>query len=792
MHSMLLDLVRSMPHPTWERFSETLDENVSVLLIHAPEGSGADWFAQCWRPGESRKTTWLTKDSYPQSPETLALQSHSSPSPSTLSVLFVESTRFSWDLLVGVPWAMIRTADLLLSQEEIANLLAAVAPSRQHQVPPEAGTAHIEGARRIYELTGGWLEPTLSLIQDPADTERAAAIMLPFVTDWVGRIEDGPAMALAAHLSSITAETLSSLFHQIPYGSTSVDAMVTAGVLREDDTGDYFLPTLLRQCLKRLVQQENAPSTEILAEAALKALVESEGLETALETAQKTRKWPALARLLGDHWPELFTSDARRIKRLLSLLPHPIVVRAFGDVAGVAIRMAMGAGADRMSFLLPSTEPHYPSDPVAQRLRSRSEKLALTPDYQALTIGLLELGHLRFTGHYTYSEEAASRLRVTLDRATGLHPVRPLLASVVELQSGISLHIGGNYLEAKRAYEAALYWANGAENTFQHANATGNLALIAAQAGYTQQAREWLAQHDQTIHHVGWGRAMVARGAELARVLNALTALDLETADAILESLPPEPDTDEFWSAHAYTLALRDILTGRSHEAMASTTYLRKERPYASQSALAEQLLDLADHIAQLHSPIRDPNTPGSTRSLGEHQSRFFEVLHRLLIGDARTAQTLLQAIPLSQMGPRWRNITISLYDLFNIDPPLGAPTSLIDDVIRGSAELIDLVIPYLSGSLEQTGDLNRLSPEQQQRLSNLPSVTLQRAARPQLTARENSVLHQLRLGKNRKEIAESEHLSENTVKSQLRSLYRKLRANSLEEALESARRWGY
>lgn len=790
--SMIDELLSSLDHPSLVRFSKTIDDDVSVLVVHAPHGSGVDWLLRGFCPDRARVTINVALDSYPQSSETLGLPSSGAASHSRPSVVILESTRFSWDLLAGISWQMVGAADLMLSAEEIAEFLTSVATSGVEPEDIEDEIGRAEEARRIYQLTGGWLEPTLKLVKNPADTEQARATMLPLVADWINRVGGGTAMAMAAHLSSFTPTALEALFREIDCEPTSAEAMVAAGVLREDDRGDYFLPTLVGECLKTLVQQKDPAATDALTEAALKALVISNDLETALEIAPKRRKWHVATRILGDPWPELFTSDARDIKRVISLLPRPVIIEAFGDAAGVAVRMAMGAGAERMTFPLPTTEPHYPSDPVAQRLRTQSEQLAQTPDHQALTIGLLELGHLRVSGHYTYSVGAASHLRRTLDRALSMEPIRPLLASVIELQTGISLHIGGRRLEAKHAYESALYWAESADSAFQHAYATSNLALLAAHSGYTQEARHWLQQHEKSIDSVGWGKSMVARGAHLARALNALAELDLATATAILDTLPPEPDTDEFWPAHAYTLALRDTLAGRPYRALASTVHLRQERPYASKSVLAEQLLNLADRIALLHAPTLNPTAPGNPRTRNAEQSRFFEVLHRLLLGDIEAARTLVQAIPLTQIGPRWRNITTTMYDFVDMAPPPGASTSLVDEVLNGAAELIDLVLPYVTGALKQSGDLARLSPEQHERLSKLPSVTLSKHARPQLTNREISVLHQLRLGRNRKAIAEADYLSENTVKAQIRSLYKKLNACSLEEALEAALKWGY
>ncbi|MBE1514912.1 LuxR C-terminal-related transcriptional regulator [Nesterenkonia halotolerans] len=787
---MLEELAKNAQHPTWERFATTMDDDVSVLMVHAPDGIGASWFTNSWRPGEDRRTTHVPADSYPQTASQLQLpESQSGTETASATVLLLESARFRWELLAETQWRMASAEDLLLSPAEIAELVSRIHALQDYAAISE--TSALEQAHRIYRATGGWLEPSLVLINDPAHTVQAQEMVLPFVARWVERVEAGQAIAMASYLPTITAASLDALFSEVSDEATTIEAMTTAGILREDSEGEYFLPEMIRGALQRLIRQDDPVAAEELTVAAMKTTTRSAGVELVLEQAHRRRKWQAFTHILGERWPDLFTSDARKINQLISLLPRRVVVSAFGDVAGVALRMAMGAGRDRMTFLLPSTEPHYPSDPVARRLREKSERLAADPDVQALTVGLLETGHLRLVGLYAHSDEAAGRLRQTLDQAMSLRPVRPLMASVVELQAGMSLHIGGSYLKAKHAYEAALYWAGGAESFFQHANATANLALLAAQGGYTADARQWLHQHDETIIHVGWGKNMVARGADLARVLIALTELDLPTADDMLNTLPSQPDTDELWPAHAYAIALRNILAGRAHEAVNTTTRMRKDRPYASQSALAEQLLSLADHLALLHSPTTQ-GAVSPRESVGAHQSRFFEVLHKLLLGDFDSAQTLLQAIPLTELGPRWRNITGSLYPLFDLHPPIPQPASLAKEVSEDSAELLDVVIPYLTGALEESGDINLLSTEQQQRLAQLPRITLQRAARPPLTTRELEILHLLRLGKTRRDIAALEHRSENTVKAQIRSLYQKLDANSLDEALDAALKWGF
>ena len=91
-----------------------------------------------------------------------------------------------------------------------------------------------------------------------------------------------------------------------------------------------------------------------------------------------------------------------------------------------------------------------------------------------------------------------------------------------------------------------------------------------------------------------------------------------------------------------------------------------------------------------------------------------------------------------------------------------------------------------------QVGRSLELEPAEFQRLGFvLDQAPTQLPKRPVLTAREQEVLRQLRAGMTRRQIAEAGFRSENTVKSQMRSLYRKLEAADVEQALENARAWG-
>ncbi|WP_188700851.1 LuxR C-terminal-related transcriptional regulator [Microbacterium nanhaiense] len=75
--------------------------------------------------------------------------------------------------------------------------------------------------------------------------------------------------------------------------------------------------------------------------------------------------------------------------------------------------------------------------------------------------------------------------------------------------------------------------------------------------------------------------------------------------------------------------------------------------------------------------------------------------------------------------------------------------------------------------------------------IADLPVLFRWTSAHPRLTQKELVVLHDLNRGFTLAETAENNSVSVNTVKSQRRSLYKKLDAGSAEEVLEKARHFG-
>lgn len=794
------ELLATTDHPAWARFSTGLTDSESVLLVPAPAGLGRGWFARSWsgdrdvvivhvrdgahplHPGDR-----ITANSLAEALDTPAAQALTGPVSQRRLAIVLDSPTFDWSVLAGFDWRLVRVPDLLLSVDEIAALAEhnASAP-----LLPEDIHDPLTASEELHRLTGGWLEPTLILLRDPSALAQAQESMLPFLSHWIVGQHNGWEMAKSAFLEPITPATLSTFFREVHGEPPLVEDLLAAGFLVRDGDGLPFMPSLVRHCLKTLVRQNDRGLADDLVAVAIEAVAESADLVSAVHQAAAHGHWRALGAVLLERGMELFTADARIIRRLLALMPATFVDQWLGDFGGAAVRIIKGARTDGMSFILPDGGLEYERDSLASRMLTSTTRLYRSPGPQALAFGLIEVGYLRIAGHDIQAAAAARRLITALHTAESRSQLRPALASVVNLHAGVALEIGGDKVRAYSSYRAAFYHVDGTDHPFLLADTTSKLALITALHGDTHEAREWIAEHERWVGKVGWGRPMVARNAQLARVLVALTDLNLDAVDDALSVLPAAPDQNETWQVHAYLLAMRSLLAGQPRKALVVTNSMRYQRPHPSKTPLAQCLFAIADHAAYAASPFESPSPGPGAVPPPTPEILLLEAYHAVVAGDLERASLRLTRARADVMGARWLNIAAQLHIITNDRASGDLVEHLIDDIVSGQGALVDIVLLRRHGILSES-HIRRLPDEARARITRIPEVRGDAGMRPALTPREREVLDGLREGLTRRQIAQQQFRSENTVRSQVRSLYQKLGAGSSEEALETARRWG-
>ncbi len=773
-------------HPALERFLQRVGGHHEVLLVRSLEGTGRVWFAEGWLADGRQAQDWsgrgpgsggpLRWDSRTESAAAFIerIGRHRAERPGEPLAVVADAGAPVLEVTAYLDCALALPTDLMLTAEQIEEFRRGRAPGDD---APAAGD--------LYRMTGGWWKALAAAADGPRGGGPLHQPLLAPLARWLGARDPGWSMPAAAFLPVISERTLAA-FQSDGESTPTIEQLAAAGLIRRDGPDSWFMPLLIRAALKELVRERDPHRVDRLRESAVHAMAAVGRLDDAIETAVRGRLWSVLHEVMVGRWVDLFTSDARRLRTLLGTLPA--LTRFARDEIHVLLRILSAAGPDRMVLPLPSVEPDLRRDRTAHRLARRTERLFRSPDAEAVSYGIMEISYLRLAGHYREAADAAVRLRRALDEAQDTHPISLPLASFTELHAGICLHLADRLPEAQVAYLNALDLARKAGHAFLEADVLSKYALWHVHVGEMESARVLLAERDGPLSQVGWGRFMVSRSGDLARAWIAVEELDLAAAEGILSRLPEEPDTDEFWSVHAFLLVLVEALQGRGEAAIRRLDGWRRERPYAA-APLADRLLDEAHHQAAMLA--------GDLSGVAgwEHNSALstLEAVRNLRIGSREGALRALQVS--SRSNARHQRVR-GLLRLCAEHWPVGESDAGFVAAVRGmvrerptTADLVPLAQLGLQDHLRSAGLVDEVSAR---RLSAVPRLAVTTVLRPELTPREAQLLDLLRQGMSRRMMAQTTYRSENTVKSQLRGLYAKLGAATAREALERARDFGY
>lgn len=785
----------SQTHPALDRFLALPHSGERLLVVDAPPCTGAQQFAHGWAGRPDRVLRWEPQQ---------ARWTNGHEIISRVGALLEEDDAGRVAVVAGpgapvghlaaaFPARTVNVRDMLLTEAEIRALASQLMTQarastgtggdRQDLPPPPLPLT----PQRIHRLTGGWLVPATILLTDPRGFQAAERSLYSGLRQWLYPRDAEGIFGQVAYLPALTEQVIDRFSPRGLGPLPSMGELEALGLIVRDATSGWFMPPLVRTCLRDSMQEDHPRLVPELHRAAEEALSAAGEVEAAVGLAVRGRAWRRLWDLLLEYWPDLYVQNAPALAAAVKYVPR--VDLGGMDATGMLSRLLSATTADTIRFSPSAAPPDHAGDAVARQLRTTTAKLYRRPDQQALTLGMIEASHLRQTGLFAESADAVLRLKEALGVALGFRRVRPVMAAVVELQAGISLHLADRLAEAETAYEAAYRRAEHGGVDFVLADAAGKLALLCAQQGNTDAARQWLAKVDEPFARLKWGRSLVGFASELARVHIAMTEVDLPAARAVLDRLPAEPDTDEFWASHAALLARVANHAGRSDEAARRMAEWRRERPSAAQSPLAARLFAEAFLAARMGMGDRS-EMPG----WDQHQSLANLEALRCLLADNPDGALRALRLPV-RTGQRHRNKAA----IIGVLALSGATPETADDFVvqrlatihRHGGELEDLAAFHLLGWTPVFRAAGMLDEAEAARLSRLPTPTLAVPSAPVLTPREREVLQSLRAGMSRREMARRTYRSENTIKGQIRSLYAKLGATSAAEAVERARHFG-
>lgn len=431
---------------------------------------------------------------------------------------------------------------------------------------------------------------------------------------------------------------------------------------------------------------------------------------------------------------------------------------------------------------------------AAKRFASRGSSSEISDTVFA---GLGEILALRSVRDIRGGLPIADRDRALVDsRRIEWLEVEGWIRSLALLQWGMTRMLAQDLRGAVRDFQEA-YWA-GARSTMPHfaRNAAEFAALLLALCDSAEGAREWLEKARALPPVPGQLRTFMEDWGPLIEATLALDRLELEAAKEALERYRPAPQLHLAWSVVAWLRARILLLQG-----------------------MADTALDLADLVNHPRGGAPDPGSFDEALLVGA------EAELALAVGRLPRAEIVLELAPQSPFlhptrarlalarGDFEEAVVLSVSGLHHEVPfgrvdlkAIGAAAHRRLERTEAAAELfghalelsrvLGIVAPF---ALLPRADLEalvalvpRARVELERVLASLPVGGAEKVPVIELSERERRVLAELASTPSTREIAVRLFVSVNTVKSQLRSIYRKLGVHSREAALEVAHELGF
>ncbi|WP_136517471.1 helix-turn-helix transcriptional regulator [Cellulomonas telluris] len=600
---------------------------------------------------------------------------------------------------------------------------------------------------------------------------------------------DAPVRAFAA--ATVTADVLPPDLARTLSGAQDADALLdhvarlglgTWTHVRGERALAYT--SVVRQALRARLRREDPARFRALRRAvAVWADAHGRPVE-AVEAAVDADDLDLVTAVLRHHWRGFLSEHAGTVRRtvaplgLVRLRRHPVIL----------FLLALGHNADRRSRAV-AVALFGLATATARAQRHR----ASAPDRVAMR--LIETVALRVTGRAGAAAHAGDDLLALLE------DLAPADRSEVEdLLNPAYLHTGLAYLYDGRPDDAAAAGERALAEARHDLGRLGALSLLAglhALSGSLEAAEGYAAD----VRGRRWPEGSVDgyTGAlhQVAEAVLALEALDPARAQAHLDRLAPHRETIEHWPLLAHVQAHVDLLTSGAEtaiERLASTrrAHARRQSTHRATAALLDAthalLVTAAGRPLAAAAALPDAR-PGPALTIARARAE-------LVAGRPAQAVASLAGSAVPGLPPRTQ-AEQALLEAAALAAD-GRQTQAVPALARALALLRvhRLRLPLVLLPAGHRARLRALAvarglPDADLLAADVPAVLPDVAAAPELTPREAVVLRALTRSGSTSEIAAELVVSPHTVKSQLRTLYRKLGATSRASALASARAHG-
>lgn len=417
---------------------------------------------------------------------------------------------------------------------------------------------------------------------------------------------------------------------------------------------------------------------------------------------------------------------------------------------------------------------------------------------------LIEMTTLRLEGKFTESADLCDvMVQSLIAKPEFPNPVASEAWAVAYVHIGISYILTGRFLDAIPVLKYAMKID---DSSFVHRDAAGKLALCNTFIANRTEAQRWVTEERRAPTLPPVTERLVRPAGDVAASLTALDQLDIDSAAAILHSLGRPDDREEFWGFILYAQASLSLL---SDSAAGGLRFLELNKsPFQSMSDPNEVSAPLLAAIgAELHLACDQPDA-AAARLVGSTHPITAPVRARLalLTNDPKAAEDIarrsLMAVECTARDAVDLNLTAAAALLAAGQQEQA--THFLDNAVAGM-QRSGFLRPVRTLPPRILRQLSRINPElpiesemSRQEFGTLtitesdePDPTMEESAQPLLTTREFAVLRDLTTEASVREISMRQSVSVSTIKTQVRSIYRKLDVNSRPAAVAAAREFG-
>ena len=678
---------------------------------------------------------------------------------------------------------LLRTDDLLFTEDEARELLRSVGADPDGAQPllaatgglpllvrsvvvgldgsrvPTAGPRRDETIRRIAREAVDELIAAATRRGVDRDTAMRLALADTATGELAGRLTGKPG---EEQVAAIVREGLATV-ERSPHGHAIRMTQVVREALREEFVSRH--------------PDEVASVSRVIAEWQL----DSGDAFGAFATAMAVGDLAFASRVTRTHFFDLLGQHGRGVYRLLAPVSR-LTLRRY-PLLTLMLALIYNARGHRVRAI-----EHLALTTIGARAARRTSD----PEERIVLLAV-ESASLRVAGRIAPALRAARAFQSAVDEIPvenfeRLSNVAPTLFAHV----GVTLLYAGHDVEALDAFEQAhSFSVPGTDFELQP------LALIAGTHALRGELDRARAVVDRIRAGVWRDEAINGyRGAflHLAEALIAVDDQDFRGARERIDVMAPHLDTLEHWPLFAHVLALCDLGLGTPGHSDAA---LRREllgRRRASITTLTGALLTATranlllagGHATEARALLDAAPAVTATRVAAARVA--------LLAADPERAIAKLAALDLDRIAPRWSAeaqllTAAAALRLGRTDAARaaaeGAVATLAAFGLRHPLTLLPRSDRLALGAI--VSDVSRELLEDAAAVDPFP-----RQVRViSLTPRERAVLERLAAGGTLSEIAEGLHVSPNTLKTQLRSVYRKLGVSDRESALATARGHG-